>query len=632
MKSIVVLSLILFSGSTILYLKGEKTLRTIPTTFMGMALLLFVFGLMGELYHGTLIINLIVAVSYLICGYKLYRKGNIVEHLKTLVKGFGIVFLFVFVICWLNQGMVARNWDEFSHWADVVKAMFYMDNLATTPESHSLFRDYPPGMALLQYFFIEENSLLNGDKYFVEWRLYAVWQILVMSLAIPIFEDKRINKTQAVSVFATGLTVCCFYYDSFFKQLLVDPVIAVVAVFIFGLILFSEKKDIIYHITVAFGCVFLVLLKDIGMLFALICGIAYFIDRLDRPFFSVKRFVSLIPLMSACLTKKIWSWKLKKDSVPMHFRDKINVREYFRMVIKKNGSGYRQEVVNRAIDAFGEKRFQIGPVHVSYLSIFLLLTFSSIVVVILTIWVNAGKTKLSCIQNKSLKKILSKWWLCPVMTIGYSLFIGAMYAYRFSEYEAMALASYERYMNTCFLFFSLVTILVICYGLNGFNSKTTILVVLTFFLFVLLDNHSITDYFSRDNVEQGIEFKEQYDPILQIVKNNCSLDDKICVLSRGDNGLDKFAMNYYCRPIMVDPDIGYSLGGPSFEGDIWYTDISPEQFMDSLIERNVTYVAIIKTSADFNDNFGIMFNNIGDIDNNTLFRVDSVDRKLLLCK
>ena len=36
--------------------------------------------------------------------------------------------------------------------------------------------------------------------------------------------------------------------------------------------------------------------------------------------------------------------------------------------------------------------------------------------------------------------------LVPVL---YAVFIGAMYAYKFTEYEAIHLASYERYMNMC---------------------------------------------------------------------------------------------------------------------------------------------------------------------------------------
>ena len=190
MLSIVIFSLIFFSGCILSYAFGkEKILRAVPVTIMGTSVFLYAFGLMGNLYAGTIALLLVVVLLYALCIVRIYKSGSALSKIKTLGKSFGIVFLFVFIISRLNVGMMVHDWDEFSHWADVVKVLFTLDDLATTPLSRSMFRDYPPAMSLLQYLYIELNSIIQGGKLFEEWRLYAAYHMVTLGFLLPVFDE-----------------------------------------------------------------------------------------------------------------------------------------------------------------------------------------------------------------------------------------------------------------------------------------------------------------------------------------------------------------------------------------------------------------------------------------------------------
>lgn len=621
MISLVVISLIIFSGSLITYTyNSEKVLRVVPVTIMAVATILYLFGLIGRLSIGVFVLNILTGVVFVTCGYLIYKKGELRADLIELAKNYGVVLIFVLVVSYLNVGMQPHWTDDFSHWADVVKAMFYIDDLATNPDSQSLFRDYPPGMALIQFLFIEEKSLFRGINYFPEWRLFAAYHIVILSLVFPILEDKRFNRVEGISVVFLVVEACCCFFSGIFECLLIDPAVAAVAAYVLSLILFSKDKDVVYDISVILGCVFLVLLKDVGMLFACVNGFLYFVDAMKREMKLLNRIYYLMPMLVSFIIKLSWKYELKRNRVSAHFQAKINLREYLEMLFKKNGTDYKQDVVNSSIEAFYEKRFHMSFLNLSYFDILLCLTLVAFVFLIIK---KIGNKETSILKPIVLIATAS------IVTILYSVFIGAMYAYRFTEYEAKILSSYDRYMSICFLALSIIVILTVCYSLRSNKRRTVLIILFSVSVLLLTDNPAIMDYVSRNNIKDGVEFKERYNSILQEIDTYCDQDDVLCILSRGDRGLDKLVMKYYCRPIKVDSSLGYSLGGPSFEEDIWYTEITPVDFMNTLIKNGVTYVAIVDAGDDFADNYGELFEDINAIEDDSLFVVDGLNKTLI---
>ena len=624
MLSIVLFSMILFSGSLIAYMSGSRQImRAVPITIMAASVFLFVFGLLEVLYYGVIALNAAVIILYIIGVIWILRSNEKKDKLLDLIKAFGIVFVFVFVVSYLDKGMYAHSWDEFSHWADVVKAMFLIDDFATNPLAQSLYKDYPPGMALIQYLFMQENSIFHG-KLYVEWRLFAAYHMVALSLLFPILEEKRLRKIESVSLVLIIVALCCFFYPGFFDELYIDPAVGVVATYVICLILFAENKDVVYDLAVIFGCIFLALLKDSGMLFACVNAAVYCFDKVKKPMFSKKNISSLVPLLATLGVKQLWKYDVGKEGIVGIHQQKIDFAEYISMLVRKDGNDYKQDVVNYALEAFFDNRFHIGPIAVSYFTVLLCLTIVSVFVILL-----AGRKEETFFLNSKAVIVLC---VVAATTALYALFIGAIYAYRISDYEAVRLTSYERYMNTCFLYFTVVMVVAIFYCMTTLATRTSCIVIFAFVTLLFVDNLGITNYISRSNVEKGEEFRARYNTILGTVEEYCEDDDILCVLSRGDNGLDALVMRYYCRPVSVDLNVGYSLGGPSFEGDVWYTDILPSDYMDKIIEDSVSYVAVLKVEEDFVENYGELFENKDDIESNSLFKLDRSTRKLIRCR
>ena len=54
--------------------------------------------------------------------------------------------------------------------------------------------------------------------------------------------------------------------------------------------------------------------------------------------------------------------------------------------------------------------------------------------------------------------------------------------------------------------------------------------------------------------------------------------------------------------------------------------------MDGLISYWVTYVAIVQEGDDFEENYGMLFENPEDIENCSLFRLNADQRMLVRCR
>ena len=141
------------------------------------------------------------------------------------------------------------------------------------------------------------------------------------------------------------------------------------------------------------------------------------------------------------ITKLLWNFEVKTNGAKRSFSQKIEIFEYLRMYFLQDDKTYRQSVVNAAKDAFFEYTVNFAGFKVSYFQLLILFAFVLIFIYVNICKFGEVKKKLSNITNV----------IIPIVqVIIYTLFIGAVYVYRFTEYEASMLASYSRYMNISF--------------------------------------------------------------------------------------------------------------------------------------------------------------------------------------
>lgn len=636
--------LICLSGSvcaSIIY--GIKPGRMIPVTLMSIVVMLYLFGLGGYLAIGVNIILVIVIILYIIVilyAIKIHIKFKML--LEKIFTPAVIIFIAFFAFLnILNVGMVIHNWDEFSHWGDVVKSMVYIDDFATNARSHSAFQSYPPGMTLLQYFFQKLNMKWESEIVFSEWRLYVIYQIFSLSMFFSFMEKEKQSRTEKIAILVASCILPLIFYQDFYSMIYIDPFVSILAGSAMSMVLFHDRNDRIYDILIFLLCTNLVLSKDIGFYFAIIVSILYIIDKIvtfipqrknlieaekSRKFLwgRVKILYLVIPFVLTIVTKSSWDWKIRVSGIKTAFSEKIEVLAYLKMFFLHSDTTYKQEVVDKAKDAFFESTVQLGGYSISYFS---LLVLSILVLSLIAVRLYSTTEIVSRLKRRIIVII-------PIVTvILYAFFIGAIYAFRFSEYEAVNLASYTRYMNITFYALWII-VLVGIFKIVFLEENSSILcIAVVCVCLIIAPMGNIENLFSKDISREAQNIRSKYIPLSDEILRKCDGNDKIYFLSRGDNGFDYWVTRFNARPNNVEVAFGgWSLGSATSSEDIWHLDISSSEWMTTLVDENYDYVAIYQLGDDFAENYGSCFENISDLQDDSLFRLNRNERVLEKCE
>ena len=612
------------SGVLLGYMIGTKQLcRMIPITLMSIVTILYAFGLIGRLKLGVITIDALIVLIYIaFVVWIIAHRDKMFVHVKTLLPCIFAWLLFLLVFNYCDKGMMTHNWDEFSHWASTVKIMTYLDDFTTNEKSLALYKTYPPAMSLLQYFFQKNKMWIKGDAIFTEWRLYLVYHLFVASFLMPIFDRKKNTYKKIFDVLLT-IWVCVLFYKDMPECLYIDPFVAALAGYSILSSFFVKRKDMIHLLNITLALICLALAKDVGMYFVLISGTFFLFDALD---YSIKKVVSkrtiygFMPIISAFLVKNLWKHELIISGVKPKPTGLTNALDYISMLFFKNGEGYKQEVVYKSYHAFFENRLDMGLFRISYCFMFVMLS----VMLFIALFMHFKEKAISVKKARFIA-------ISSILMVGlYSLTIGLIYINNFGEYEALSLASYERYMNMVFVCYALITT---CIFLDSIKEKIdnlnfiAILAVMIGLIFGLTG--SINKYLSREDARASESFENNYKNISSTLWAYCSLEDRVYFLSIGDMGIDHLVAEFKAYPYKI-VDAPWSLGGPYFEGDIWSDSITPDEWMDKL-EESYDYVYIHRIEDGFVEDYSELFENESCVTAGGLYKVDKENRMLIRC-
>lgn len=226
---------------------NKKYCEILPITCSAIVLIEFIFGILGSLIAGFWVALGLCTICYFICIYFWIVKRNFKNVLENTVTSGLVVFAglcCIYILC--SYRMLPMNIDEFSHWADIVKVMSYLDDFGTNPAAYSIFASYPPGMALFQYFFEKIHTFVTGASY-SEWRLYLAYQSFAISFMMPFLKIYSNKKVGIIIITATAVFLCpTLFFPNFHSALFIDAFLGIL--FGTGLagILLENDKDVFY--------------------------------------------------------------------------------------------------------------------------------------------------------------------------------------------------------------------------------------------------------------------------------------------------------------------------------------------------------------------------------------------------
>ena len=600
--SIAVILLVFSAGSVYAAAyHGRRYEEALPLTLCVTTVMLYAFGWFGQLRLGVYAVLGMAACLYACSLYGIVRRRNARQFLQCVFTPAFLIFLLLAAIAYVcNYGRLAYTWDEFSHWADVVKAMRMVNGLSTNPDAHSMFSSYPPAMPLLQCMGVMLCELFPTPQLFhladnAEWPLYFIYLTVCFALFMPFLKGLRFRRPLGVlcSALMVFLLPGLFNVYFFYYSICIDSYLGVLSGFCLSWVFCMDLSKPLERCTLALSLFVLVLVKDAALLFAVLCLAALCLREglpASRELHQDGHPLRLIAFCTAAvLTAKLsWSLSIQLNNVYVCFSTPYDLRTTLGAFLGVSG-GYRTEVIAN----FGSYMLQgvrLGnlPISISYYVILAILL---------------GICIYCCMRQRENHYIPG---ILVLLAIIYPLGLLVTYMNKFSEYEALMLASMDRYLSivlTALAFIGFALLLTHVYTKKKLVPFLCIILVL-----VLLSFNDIRAFFARDIATNSLRLRRPYDKLAEFVlyelkESGTADDEKIFFISQETSGYDRHVLNYALRPYRLSGI--WSIGQPFYEGDIWTQAMSLDEWKHEL--EAYSYILLWQINPYFTETYGELF-------------------------
>ena len=622
--SILILILVISSGSVLACSISERKYGDIvPISCFALIFVELLLGIIFNLKVGLIVAMLLAAGCYVAALVITIKKKTI----KSLVKNITSPGLIFFAIAcalffYINRGKYFSYWDEFSHWGDVVRAMVYLDDFGTNKASMCMFPSYPPAMSIFQYFIERVNSAFSDGK-FNESLSYNAYHILLASFALPFVE--RVGLKSKISSVLLGLgylLLPLMAYDCAYASIYIDPFIGLMAGVGFGIVLFFE--DGIYKSLLLSSCLgILIISKDSGMLFAMTVLAAYLLTIIIGKKSKKHILYIAISIVGALLPKVLWKYELKKTSTWAIFSEKVDVKEFFGIVVGKIASdNYRANVWKIFLERFtGES--------VNWSRFGIPLSYMIVVIILFAIIIALS---IIGIKKKSIDKkyiIVSNIMILATFTM-FTIGVACTYMYKFSQYEAEILASFDRYINTgVLMILTYVFLLATRVLLEGDKRATFILkyAILLMLAILTVPRFQISNELTRFSAKKSLYGVEELRRLADSVNEITDGNNGVWLIAQENNGYYNLFFNSLIRPNRGG--VNCSIGEAFYEGDDHSLIISCDEWEEELCV-SYDYVVLYVLNDYFYDNFSSAFVDSNDIHEMCIYKLNKETKKLEL--
>ena len=435
----VILSLIMglmlfcsFSGY-MLYISIKLKLQTefIPVfVFSSISCIVYLFGIVDFLFPGAVIILAVGVVLSVICTYHIIGKKLYLNfHLSLFQVAFFAGSLFFFRLL-LSSRLI--HYDNFSHWALVVKQMLSANAFPDASSSLIDYKNYPLGSSSFIYYFCRfagnsQPMMLVAQGFLIFSCFYAVFGVITDTKRFLLY----------VFLGAGCSTLSIFNFTIRISNLLVDfllPVYSLVLLVTAYKYQRDMKKACITMIPIA-GL--LMIIKNTGIIYAgvgMLFLIYLWVRNREKPLWRSGLTV-LVSVCAACVPYLLWSWH-----VAVAFRGVENKFDISASHVQNIYGGKSPEQVRQIITLFVKSVFDLTSRPTMGL-----------------IGFNIAAVLAGIIGAVVLKKKWNLWKALIALDLvlaAYYLGILALYIFSMPLDEAIRLAGFERYASSIVVLFA----------------------------------------------------------------------------------------------------------------------------------------------------------------------------------
>lgn len=463
------------------------------------------------------ILNVLMEVGVAIFAFGLLMAiGSLIKRqgvLKMVTPG-TVVFSFMLVfLAMLLYGTKVTTYDNFSHWAVVMRIMLRDGRLPNIQDELIMFQSYPTGSASFIYYICTITGIGK------EWMMLYAQGIAIVASIIPIFAFAK-RKTGVVLGITTVLLSLCANIR--ITELHVDTLLTAVGIGSFLFCLYYKDEISEYYWAILPSLIFLISIKNSGVFFVLVI-VVYCV------FFTKGERIQKALILGTGSYGALLVWQKHVKSVfeeGMVSKHSLSV-EYFESVFGDKTKAQISQIFNNYLDAV----FQIRNEFLFFLILAAILLLVSRV---------AKGDNFADIRKKVLFYI-------GVYVI-YQISLLGMYMFSMPTGEAIVLASYDRYHITMVSF--LVVVLIVEYMRLQWSDKRVAVGVLG--LALGMEIMAMSPDFTQLTRKKWKE-TERYKLESVVEKYNVPRDGSyMFLMDDADAGYTYYFYRYYFETVDVD--------------------------------------------------------------------------------
>lgn len=601
MEFIAMLIIILTISISVTNIMKKKIELTIPLTVIGITIVVYITGLFDNLDIGVKIVE-VVAVIATIFNIVHILKSKDKKEIGQLILTPGlftyIALFLVFIL--INKGRIFEDYDEFNHWALIIKNMYMYNGYGTVENSIVTFNEYPPFTAVFQYIWLNIKGQYSEDV------IIIAQNIMYLSVIIPICKNADFDKKFKNLLLIVPIILICplVFYEDFFVNILEDGLLGI----LFGIGLFIIYKDVenqkYKNIVLSLIMTALALTKTTGILLAIFIFIFNLIKNLNKKEekkVNVKSAIIIAILPTILATA--WYVKLNATRADKEW-------DYSKIVKSDITEKDKKEITNTFINAFFKNGTERGVTEkdITVANCILLLIAYSIIVY--------KKTR----DQKEKNRYIYILVVLGISFVIYALGLLWMYLTIFEKEEARILACFPRYISTMLLTWTTLNNLIICEKEEMKNSN--IYIAMAILITIMPSKTIYTKYIKSRQYIVSAHVKRDYYTEIKKYDGLLTADDKIFFISNVNTKID----NKYVLKINKYEMMGINIANtePSNIG-------TKEKFADTLIKENYNYVYINQFDEKLENMYKEIFYD-SKISEQTLYKIETNSNKELKLK
>lgn len=596
MGFLIILGIILVYSTMQTIIFKKKIEETIPIAIIEIILIIYLAGIFDNLKIGIKIVE-ILAIIQLICILIIFckqkEKDAVIEILKRIATPGLVVYSVIFFICiYINKGRIFTDYDEFNHWARIIKNMYIYNTYGTNAESIVVFNEYPPLTAIFQYFFLEIKNIYSEDI------IIIAQNILYLSIVIPTTKKINWNKKLINLLIIVPLIIFLpmIFFEDFYLNILVDGILGVMFAYVIISAYQYEENKTFKYLKILSGEIMLCLTKTSGIGLAVIALIIIFIKiiidskkakiKFKKDIFYIIAIIAIIIVLISAWYMKV-SDSTKRWTSSKYIENKENINEYAINFI--NSIIWNQTITDKELTVLT----------------------TTCVLICINIWI----LKKSKEKNKQDYKYYSLAILISIPIYLLVLFI--TYITVFDRIEVEMLSCFDRYCSTILLSVAMFQVMSII-DIEIKTNLKTIFLTFTILIFMLPQENIYNKYINSKNYIVNFDAKRDVYTKIKNYRRIIEKDDKILFITGIDSNSEYlFSINQYeLMPInLAACDSGNFM--------------TKEKFEETIKNNNYTHIYIYRIKEEVKEIIKSLFE-YEIIQNDTLYKVSTEGEQILL--